>query len=158
MSVYGATEYTSLTNRLTEAFFDRGAYHLGINVAGVEFSFGSAGVLQDHPGMAERHVPLLTIPLGSTATSPDEFVDQAVAGRSLWDGSNYRLAVLDCTSFSRRCVGPVEASLGQGLAPYLAGVAEVPARFVLARDTLSQAIGGCSFGFSLGFLRWMIFG
>ena len=33
----------------------------------------------------------------------------------LWQGRNYRVGVLDCTSFSRRLLGPVEESLGGGL-------------------------------------------
>lgn len=81
-----------------------GAYHVGVEVYGLEWSFGGAdegtGVYMVHVGESTLGSFFQRVPLGKTKKSPEEVLDILADFRRRWRGKDYNLSAKNCVSFS----------------------------------------------------------
>lgn len=94
-----------------------GAYHLGIEIYGSEWSYGTRGVVAEPPRTDTKHAYMRTLHLGCSHVTQIEFatmLHQLISEG--WIGENYDLLGHNCCSFARTLleklgVGPMPAYL-----------------------------------------------
>ena len=89
-----------------------GAFHIGVEVFGAEWSYGVHGVACDPPRSETAHVYECSILLGSTARSRMEVAEILFHLCREWRGRDYDMFSHNCCSFGRRfvetlCVRPL---------------------------------------------------
>jgi len=107
LSVY-SLKGASAVNKLTELAGLGGAYHVGVEIFALEWSFGwtpqSTGVHNVYAGCSESGIFKERIHLGYTPCSPHEVVATIGALRESWPGVSYNLLRRNCAHFSMKLV------------------------------------------------------
>jgi len=95
---------TAAINLLTSAAGVGGVYHVGVEVYGLEWSFGGAdlgtGVYMVHVGESTLGNFLERVPLGNTNKSPEQVFAILEEFRRTWRGTQYHLLAKNCAHFS----------------------------------------------------------
>jgi len=95
---------TAAINVLTSAAGVGGAYHVAVEVYGLEWSFGGAdlgtGVYMVHVGQSTLGNFLERVPLGRTSKTPEQVFAILDEFRRTWRGSQYHLLARNCANFS----------------------------------------------------------
>lgn len=107
-----------------------GALHVGVEVFGIEWSFGTGGVSCSMPKQNRHYVYRQTVHMGDTLLASEE-VEQAIqAMQAEWPGSDYDLFLKNCGTFSNAlCI-----RLGVGsLPPWVTRLAEAGGRSTTVR-------------------------
>lgn len=99
-----------------------GAFHAGVEVYGLEWSFSSfEGLYSCYPKQNQAHEYRESIPMGKTRLSPEQ-VERLIRKMSReWQGQAYHLTMMNCCHFSddfcqRLGVGAVPSWLTPNLA------------------------------------------
>jgi len=79
-----------------------GAFHVGIEVFGSEWSYGSLGVQVDPPRSIDGHVYRCSILLGETELTEEQVATELVELCQLWRGKDYDMLDSNCCSFATR--------------------------------------------------------
>lgn len=94
---------TGAINYLTSATGMGGAYHVGVEVYGLEWSFGGAdvgtGIYMVHPQQSTLGTFYERIALGKTMISPERVLEILGEQRRIWRGKQYDLFAKNCTHF-----------------------------------------------------------
>eukprot|EP00746_Dinoflagellata_sp_MGD_P094067 gnl/MRDRNA2_/MRDRNA2_37266_c0_seq2.p1 gnl/MRDRNA2_/MRDRNA2_37266_c0~~gnl/MRDRNA2_/MRDRNA2_37266_c0_seq2.p1 ORF type:complete len:248 (+),score=34.20 gnl/MRDRNA2_/MRDRNA2_37266_c0_seq2:1-744(+) len=87
---------------LCDALKIGGAFHVGVEVFGVEWSFGHDGVVYSSARRHDVHVYRQSIPLGNTRLDPED-VDGIVGDMAsgAWRGETYDILCRNCCTFAR---------------------------------------------------------
>lgn len=119
---------TSALNLLTRAADMGGAYHVGVEVYWLEWSFGwceeGSGVYMVFPGQSTLGTFRERVPLGRTPLSPDEVFRVLDKTRQELPGSNYDLLRCNCAHFSVSFVKRLRVSEAPSWVNSLANVGE----------------------------------
>ncbi|CAE7398774.1 DESI2 [Symbiodinium sp. KB8] len=119
---------TSALNLLTRAADMGGAYHVGVEVYWLEWSFGwceeGSGVYMVFPGQSTLGTFRERVPLGRTPLSPDEVFRVLDKMRQELPGSNYDLLRCNCAHFSVSFVKRLRVSEAPSWVNSLANVGE----------------------------------
>lgn len=103
LSVYELTG-TSGINYLTSSAGLGGAYHVGVEVYGLEWSFGGrdfgSGLDVVYIGQSSLGYFHSRLPLGRTRKSPQQVLDILDEYRRTWHGDTYHLLARNCGTFS----------------------------------------------------------
>jgi len=103
LSVYTLTGAGAI-NLVTSAAGVGGAYHVGVEVYGLEWSFGGSdlgtGIYMVHPQKSSLGTLYQRVPLGKTTKSPEEVLEMLAEYRRTWRGAQYHLLAKNCASFS----------------------------------------------------------
>lgn len=95
---------TSGLNYLTSSAGLGGAYHVAVEVYGLEWSFGFAdvgtGVYMVHIGESTLGTFLQRVPLGRTKKTPEQVFAILDKFRRTWRGDHYNLLTRNCANFS----------------------------------------------------------
>lgn len=95
---------TSGINFITDAAGLGGAYHVGVEVYGLEWSFGGAdqgtGIYMVHIGKSTLGNFMERVSLGRTRKTPDQVIAILDEYRRTWRGNQYHLLAKNCASFS----------------------------------------------------------
>jgi len=95
---------TSALNFVTSSAGIGGVYHVGVEVYGLEWSFGGAdngtGVYMVHIGESSLGNFHSRIPLGKTKKTPEQVFNILDQFRRTWRGSQYHLFAKNCVHFS----------------------------------------------------------
>lgn len=95
---------TSALNFVTSSAGIGGAYHVGVEVYGLEWSFGGAdlgtGIYMVHVGESSLGNFHSRIPLGKTRKTPEQVLDILAEFRRTWRGNEYHLLARNCAHFS----------------------------------------------------------
>ncbi|CAJ1412923.1 unnamed protein product [Effrenium voratum] len=81
-----------------------GAFHVGVEVYGAEWSYGVYGVACDPPRSETAHVYECSVYVGTTAKTRQEVAEILQAMCSQWRGRDYDVLSHNCCSFGRRFV------------------------------------------------------
>jgi len=102
LNVYHLNEvWQQVNDKVSKGFFGiGGAFHAGIEVHGVEWSYGSDGILRGEPRTQEVHVFHRSIPIGLTDKSPEEVAILIQAMQSAWMPEDYDILDHNCCNFS----------------------------------------------------------
>eukprot|EP00928_Gymnodinium_smaydae_P013930 TRINITY_DN15047_c0_g7_i1.p1 TRINITY_DN15047_c0_g7~~TRINITY_DN15047_c0_g7_i1.p1 ORF type:complete len:340 (-),score=80.84 TRINITY_DN15047_c0_g7_i1:24-1043(-) len=103
LSVY-ALNGAKVLNAVAELTGLGGAYHVGVEVYSLEWSFGwcerGSGVHNVHVGCSEAGDFRERIPLGRTTCAPEEVIAILDELRRAWRGASYDLLTRNCVHFS----------------------------------------------------------
>jgi len=95
---------TSALNSLTRRAGLGGAYHVGVEVYWLEWSFGwsdeGSGVYMVHVGKSTLGTFTERIPLGRTQCSPKHVIQILAELRDKWPGNTYHLLYRNCAHFA----------------------------------------------------------
>lgn len=95
---------TSGINVLTSSAGMGGMYHVGVEVYGMEWSYGGAdtgtGVYMVHIGQSSLGNFHSRVPLGRTKKNPEQVLDIIADMRARWRGNQYNLLQCNCAHFS----------------------------------------------------------
>lgn len=91
-----------------------GAFHVGVEVYGAEWSYGVYGVACDPPRSETAHVYECSVFVGSTAKDQEQAAQVLFRLCQEWHGRNYDVLSHNCCSFGRRFV----EELGVGPMPF----------------------------------------
>lgn len=81
-----------------------GAFHVGVEVYGAEWSYGVYGVACDPPRAETAHVYECSVFVGATAKDPEQAAEVLFRLCQEWHGRNYDVLSHNCCSFGRRFV------------------------------------------------------
>jgi len=99
----------SMLNTMTELVGLGGAYHLGVEVYWLEWSYGSceqgSGVHVVHVGASRQGLFKERVPLGRTTRTPQEVVTILGELRREWLGRDYNLLRRNCAHFCAELIG-----------------------------------------------------
>mmetsp|Transcript_11663 Transcript_11663/g.22590 ORF Transcript_11663/g.22590 Transcript_11663/m.22590 type:complete len:183 (+) Transcript_11663:36-584(+) len=99
----------SMLNTVTELVGLGGAYHLGVEVYWLEWSYGcceqGSGVHAVHVGASRQGLFKQRIPLGRTMCTPQEVVTILAELRRTWLGRDYNLLRKSCGHFCSELIG-----------------------------------------------------
>eukprot|EP01066_Platyproteum_vivax_P004998 Platyproteum_vivax@DN1638_c0_g1_i1.p1 len=103
LHIYDLDAYTAAINKFVRSW-NSGAYHAGIEVYGVEWSFGmtfddSSGVSSNPPKCHTGHIYRESVFLGNTYRDPQSFQEMIQDLRSEWPGKSYNLFRRNCINF-----------------------------------------------------------
>lgn len=101
-------------NRMLSKAAIGGAYHVGVEVFGAEWSYGTRGVRNSLPRSDADHVYECTVYMGDTEVSLPQLAGLLHEMCQEWQGCEYDLVGLNCCNFGRRLVdelgvGPLPA-------------------------------------------------
>lgn len=136
LHVYDLNEGFQKANELLsfswESLAVGGAFHVGVEVFGSEWSFGSSGVRSALPRAAEGHVYNSSVCLG--ATKLDQIGFAAMLGQLCrqWRGAQYHLLARNCCSFA------MELCLRLGTEPVPAWITRLPRILDAGRKALKE--------------------
>lgn len=103
LTIYEMPGASKLHN-LTQAAALGSAYHIGVSVYWLEWSFGwcrkGTGVYMVHPGENSLGIFKESVPLGRTPYSPQQVIDLLQELRDGWHGTDYHLLTQSCAHFS----------------------------------------------------------
>jgi hypothetical protein len=95
-------------NKITELAGLGGAYHVGVEILSLEWSFGwspeGTGVHNVYAGCSESGIFKERVVLGQTSCTPHAILDILGALREEWSGSSYHLLKRNCAHFSMELV------------------------------------------------------
>jgi len=104
LHVYDLNEDFQKANQLLSFSWESlalgGAFHVGVEVFGSEWSFGSSGVQSTLPRSVDGHVYNSSVCLGQTDLSPHKFVALMHQMCKQWRGGQYHLVSHNCCSFA----------------------------------------------------------
>lgn len=107
LSVY-VLNNARVLNAVTELAGIGGVYHVGVDVYGLEWSFGwceqGSGVHNVHVGCSELGLFKERVPLGRSPCSPGEIIATLDELRGAWAGPSYNLLQRNCVHFSGELV------------------------------------------------------
>mmetsp|Transcript_66417 Transcript_66417/g.122699 ORF Transcript_66417/g.122699 Transcript_66417/m.122699 type:complete len:263 (-) Transcript_66417:43-831(-) len=94
--------WLSANNILKEVLQIGGAFHAGVEVHGMEFTYGCDGVTDNFPKCHDVHIYRQTVIMGRTDHSP-ESVQATIDERLVpaWKGDEYNMLNHNCVSFCR---------------------------------------------------------
>eukprot|EP00930_Biecheleria_cincta_P031341 TRINITY_DN21757_c0_g1_i1.p1 TRINITY_DN21757_c0_g1~~TRINITY_DN21757_c0_g1_i1.p1 ORF type:complete len:413 (-),score=42.73 TRINITY_DN21757_c0_g1_i1:49-1287(-) len=101
-------------NRMLSKAAIGGAYHIGVEVFGAEWSYGIRGVRNSLPRSDSDHIYEYTVYMGDTEVSLPQLAGLLHEMCQEWQGCDYDLVGLNCCNFGRRLVdelgvGPLPA-------------------------------------------------
>jgi len=79
-----------------------GAFHVGVEVFGGEWSYGALGVQVDPPRSIDGHVYRCSILLGQTELTEEQVATELVQLCQVWRGKDYDMLDRNCCSFATR--------------------------------------------------------
>ncbi|CAL1149065.1 unnamed protein product, partial [Cladocopium goreaui] len=141
-----------------------GAFHVGVEVYGAEWSYGVYGVACDPPRAETAHVYECSVFVGATAKDPEQAAEVLFRLCQEWHGRNYDVLSHNCCSFGRRFVeelgvGPMplwidrfartlhggrDAVRHAGKAIYRGVMEDVPAMAEVARPHVERYVSDAS--------------
>lgn len=98
-------EWLGLNNLFSEVLPIGGAFHVGVEAHGVEWSFGSDGISCIKPRCKQNHIYRETIDVGVTRCNPQQvafLVYQVMSPH--WNGHEYDMLKKNCCMFCRELV------------------------------------------------------
>jgi hypothetical protein len=101
LNIYHLDDTWTDSNHVSKQVFGLGgAFHVGIEFAGREWTYGTAGVSCGAPRCHPVHVFHDSIVLGQTSVSPRQM--QALVARmaTMWHGEDYHMLEKNCCSFA----------------------------------------------------------
>jgi hypothetical protein len=100
LNIYHLDDSWSETNKVSNRFGLGGAFHAGIEVHGVEWTFGMNGIYHGEPRSHQVHVYHDSVPLGGTSMSAYEVEALIADMRSAWQGEDYHMFEHNCCNFA----------------------------------------------------------
>jgi len=103
VNVYDLDDFTGRINRMVRVF-NTGVFHAGVEVYGVEWSFGqtgddSTGVTSNDPQGHTGHIYRESIDMGDTRLSPRQVLDLIEQLEIDWPGDSYNILKRNCITF-----------------------------------------------------------
>eukprot|EP00913_Durusdinium_trenchii_P033540 g31399.t1 len=122
-----------------------GAFHVGVEVYGAEWSYGVYGVACDPPRSETAHVYECSVYVGATVKSQEQVAELLFQLCQEWRGPNYDVLSHNCCSFGRRLVedlgvGPMPLWIDR-LARSLHGAREAGREALQATNQAAQVAG-----------------
>lgn len=101
LNVYHLNDSWCQSNQISSQFFGiGGAFHAGIEVHGLEWSYGDEGITCSEPRFHQVHVFHESIPMGETDLSNDEVIRLIDDLQDEWLGEDYNMLENNCCNFS----------------------------------------------------------
>lgn len=98
-----------------------GAFHAGVEVLGLEFSFGTGGVFHCLPSQNPLHTYREAVALGVTPLTAPEVRDVVIKLREEWRGEQYDILTRNCCHFSAEISRELGVDPVPGWVTHLAG-------------------------------------
>jgi len=153
-SIYNLT--TGSTNKLLRSFKSLGGiYHVGIELAGVEWSYGfsekGSGVFAVEPRRCSLGPFHEQVFLGETTLRVDDVIRILHRLRLEWNGSDYNIMNFNCVVFSREFLR--EIIPGAQLPEYVSSLTDTASR-VAGKSSITKLTNDNVFGTSEKELMW----
>lgn len=101
LNVYHLSDDWLHSNQVSNQIFGiGGAFHAGIEVHGVEWTYGDEGISCNDPRTHQVHVYHESILLGETPWSANQVVDHVKRLQRFWQGEEYDVLEKNCCNFS----------------------------------------------------------
>lgn len=101
LNVYDLNQNWLELNGLLRDTFQLGAFHVGVEVFGKEWSFGTDGVNAGRPRQHSVHVYRQSIPLGRARCNRDHLISMIRNMAVNWVGETYDILSRNCCTFAR---------------------------------------------------------
>ena len=130
-------------NRFAEFFSEKmGVYHVGIEVLGVEWSYGfcesGSGIFAVQPGKCSLGPFKESIDLGSTSLTVEEIISVLHNMAPRWMGLDYNITRKNCVRFCKEFLNKLDPSLE--LPAYTVSMTELGSRFAEESNKPSRPI------------------
>jgi len=148
VNIYDLNESLIGTNILAcDLLHVGGAFHAGVEIDGIEWSYGSEGIFSGKPKINECHKYRQTLHIGVTELSSMEIRRLLLRMRLTWTGKQYDMLTKNCCSFSDHFC----RELGAGSIPHWVNrLARVGSVILSAAGGPENLIGGSARSASAG--------